>query len=485
MKRIHKDKVPKRVLKLFSTNEKPKWLVNDNFEFDSVFYLICFAYMTYSLVLPFLYYDYQVLFYGLSLDKSIFEFLFQNILAFLALSLLYIYVEYCFFTKIILSNKKLYISKLFKVVSIEKNNLDRNNLFKANIFMFFMSILQTIDGKQYLFPSTSICEKIYLVLGRNNSKKKLELVDDETKKQKTQKINPIKKIIYNPLVAVLIVCSIPLILSFPLNLFLYDFTDILLPAKEFKHNALYRSLKVLDALNFQDSKVAIFLRNELFEHYYIMYRSFDDKKYNAIAPIYQVVDEFKYYDKKQQENYKKLKNEDKALEYYTKHRERIVDEISNIFVEYENRDEYYLAGINLNSTGKKLSLPVVGYSVPDRLTLYPYFATFYFEYTQEFNNIEEQRNILSSYDRIYEHEKSNNSPMFRIANKKQKQYFEAVGKFWGLYSYGILNSELNNNYSNFCSNTEIFDKFSQVYKTSDKYIEMMNTIVKTCDYQIN
>lgn len=181
--------------------------------------------------------------------------------------------------------------------------------------------------------------------------KKIKRKEKKLTKIKLKRYKKILKQTYQALLAVLILVIIPVVgISYFICLDSYDFSDTTLPSKTFKHHFLYQSLRILDSFYLQDSKFSIVLRNKLFEHYYVMYNSFDDKKYNAIAPFYHIVDEFNYYDKKQQEYYKWMGNKDKskAIENYFKYQEKIMNEIPNILKEYEYRNEVYNSGMSHN-----------------------------------------------------------------------------------------------------------------------------------------
>lgn len=476
MKRIKKSDVPQRILKLFSPNEKARWLVNDGKDIESIFLFICIAYLNYELVFPFLVYDYQVLSGIISINTNSAMFIVENLLAFLGLFFLYVYIEYNFFTKIILSTKKLYIQRFFKIIQIDKENISNDTLLINYIIPYF-NILKTNDGKYYFFPSSSICSQITRRKKRDDKIKPKALIPIKSKQEPKK-----KNIIHNPIVAILILFLIMLSFCYPLSLLSYEFSDILLPAKTFKHNILYRSVKALDKLNFQDSKLTVLLRNELYEHYFVMYNSFDDKKYNAIAPFAQILDELACYDKKQEANIKKIKDKNGAVKNYIKHEIKVTNEISKILKEYEHRDEYYLAGIE-NSGWRSKTLPNLGYNIPDRLTFYFYLALFY-QKTNDIYDVEELKNILFTYDKIFMQEKNKNSVMYKKINESPERYQLNLKIFTQVYSCNILRNELENNSENFCSNKEIFDKFSQVYKTNDDYEKMMDTIVTACNYEV-
>lgn len=478
MKRIKKSDVSQRILNLFSPNEKARWLVNDGKDVESIFILICIAYLNYELVFPFFVYDYRVLSGIISINTNSAIFIAENLLAFLGLFLLYVYIEYNFFTKIILSTKKLYIQRFFKIIQIDKENISNDTLLINYIIPYF-NILKTNDGKYYFFPSSSICSQITRRKKRDDKIKPKTVIPIKPKQEEESKK---KNIIHNPIVAISILFLITLSLCYPLSLLSYEFSDILLPAKTFKHNILYRSVKALDKLNFQDSKLAVLLRNELYEHYFVMYNSFDDKKYNAIAPFAHILDELACYDKKQEANIKKIKDKNGAVKNYIKHEIKVTNEISKILKEYEYRDEYYHAGIE-NSGWRSKTLPNLGYNIPDRLTFYFYLALFY-QKTNDIYDVEELKNILFTYDKIFMQEKNKNSVMYKKINESLERYQLNLKIFTGTYSYNILRNELKNNPENFCSNKEIFDKFSQVYKTNDDYEKMMDTIVTTCNYEV-
>jgi len=268
-----------------------------------------------------------------------------------------------------------------------------------------------------------------------------------------------------------------------LELDMYDFYDVTLPAKNLKHHVLYRSLTTLDSFYMQDSKLAVLLRNKLFDHYYVMYNSFDNKKYDAIAPFYHIISEFEYYDKKQHENYKWINDKNKAMENYFKHQEKIMNEIPKIFKEYEYRNESY----KINIDGETWRGRGLHYAIKDRLTFYPYLAIFYIQNKDNSNNIEELKSILAAYDNVYEQEKNINSKSYRIVHLryKKKRYENLVKRFWALYSFPLLENEWENNREHFCENDNLFYKFLSVYKLSDKYNEMVNNIINDCNYNIS
>lgn len=501
-KKIYKEKIPQKVLSLFSSKEKVKWIVKDYFDFSSLIYFIVVLWVNIEIVFPVLYQDYQILFCGLNFEKGLYSFISYNLIVFFMFFLLLQVVEYYFFTKIIITNKKLYINRFCHVIAIDKDNIDPFSIIKINLYIPFYSLIKTIDGKVYFFPSVSLSNDIYKGLNENDIvkrnlleakiKERIEL--EKEKKSKTIfgfSCQVYKKMASFPIVGNFIIfftCLVPLIFIFYfISLCEYEFNQISLPAKLFKYNVIHKSLKAFDSQNFQDCKIAVLLREKLYENYQIVYNSFDDKKYNSIASFYLVVDEFNYYNGKQKRNYKNIKDKDKALENYIRQESIILSEISKILKEYSYKDEYYEANIQTSLNWRKVFPKDIEYSVPDRLTFYLILANFYIKNNSNLINVEEYKSILNSYDEILKQEKDKDSIMYRSIKEKRKApyYNYLLNTFWGAYSYAILNSEIENNEENFCKNIEIFNKFSKVYVYSDKYKTMMKNIKKECNYEIN
>lgn len=496
MKRITRDLykkyIPNGVLKKFEYKEKVRLILKNKYELNSLFWLAFLCLVNYEYVFRFFYYEIQVLFGNATYENSIYSIVIENIVALLCCFALFKRIEYNFFTKIISTNKKLYICRFFKIISIENKNIDSINIFGiGGIWALgpYYTRIKTTDNKKYFFPSYSLYAELSFALKNFLAKKKFKTIITNTYSEQKKKENKYKGRIFNnklipnyieALILTFLLVIMPCILFiYALGLYSYDFCDITLPAKTFKHDVLYKTLRVLDNFYMQDTKLAITLRNKLFDHYYIMYNSYDDKKYNAIGAFYHIVDEFQYYDKKQQENYKWIKNKNKATENYLKHQEKIINEIPKIFQEYENRTEAYYADMYHNSSWR----PKTGYYIINRLIFYPYLANFYIQNT---NNIEEEKTILLKYDEILRFEKNSNSRMYRnLADAHQiKRYENTLKRFWALYSYNILTYELENNAENFCNNEELFFKFSHVYKLCDRYYKMMDTIITRCNYSI-
>lgn len=477
MKRIHKDKVPQRILNLFSSNEKARWLLNDKFELFDLLWLYCLSYININWIFPFFQHNYKIITGGLELNKSICSFAFENILALFGVFLFFKCIEYVFFTKAIFSSKKLYVSGLFKVISIDKENIDRSSVFLINLICPFYSVIKTYDGKLYWFSSSSLAKNVFLGITRgSNSKEKLKIENiGSSKKEQKYKDNSLnKRLIYNPIIACSLITLIIIVFCYSITLYLYDFQDFLLPAKTFKHNVLYRSLKFIDKLGFCDSNLAIWTRNKLFVSYKTIYNSFDVKKYNAIAPFYHIVDEF--------ECYEKTKDKTRIDVDFLNYQIKIMGELSFILKEYEHRNEYYSIGMHYSSNWRSHFFKNIEYSIPDRIFLYPYLANFYLEHKSDVNDFEQWQNILNNYDEILFYEKNNNSIMYQNANRKWENYGLIMKQFFGLYSYKILSNELKNNKDSFCTNKNLFNRLSQVQDLDKKYQNMMIVINDMCDY---
>lgn len=473
--------IPKKLKEtLKETNEKVSYVVSKKEEvwlyWVFIYALIYWCWVSFHTTIPL---DIQILIHKYNYYPNIFSLIYENIIAFIPIILLLKHIEYLFFTTIVITNNKIIIQRFYKIITIYKTNFHYSY---PPIFPLY-SVLKTFDGKNYFFASSLFMYFDGKVFKTLEERDKFQKQGREKLKQKyiAQKnqlfgwngILARKLHLAQIIIAILFFCPVIGFLYFS-SLNEYEFFDFSIPFKNFKYFILSESTQLLDKMQFQDSKITQYLRNESFKQYYVIYNSFYDNLYNAIAPFYWIA--------KEHSIYKSSPTKNDAL--FQKQNEKVLKEIDKIFEEYEQRNLYYYADVLVRG-----HYWVPEYYILDRLGFYLTIAV----QCLEFENDEQTENYLvklhyrlKQFDSVFEQEQSTDSPMYRyILNSSNNDIFKhQVLNFYYVYSTKIIDLENKLHPETFCENTYIFDKYNEAKEFFSDNSSYYDNLLKTkCNYK--
>lgn len=230
-------------------------------------------------------------------------------------------------------------------------------------------------------------------------------------------------------------------------------------------------LDILDKIKLNDTNIAYFFRNSMFNQYINIKNSFDKDIYNTIGCFNDIDLEYARYFQNNPTNKKK----------YNQYKDKYIKELKNILEEYSSRNQtlYMLTTRSWND---------ISYTIPNRLIFYPKLALSYLSYstfTKSEQTIQELTDILKIYDEIYNQEKDNDTYQYQLFNgaSNKHKFYLVYPYFINKYSKAIILMQNDIDKENICSKTDIFDYYLKSLEYGSIEDPMIMHIIKEdCKY---
>lgn len=231
-------------------------------------------------------------------------------------------------------------------------------------------------------------------------------------------------------------------------------------------------LSILDKIKLNDTNIAYFFRNSVFNQYINIKNSFDKDAYNAIGCFNDIDLEYERY----------FQNNSSYKEKYHQYNDKYLKELKSILKEYPTRNKTFYM---LTTRAAK---DFLSYVIPNRLILYPKLALSYLNYstfTKSEQTIQELTDILKIYDEIYNQENDSDNYQYQRFKgiRNQRKFYLVYPSFINKYSKEIILMKNDIDRDNICSNTDIFDYYLKSLKYGHiEEPEIMHIIKEECKY---